>query len=48
MVQTFLVEESKELIYDDEKLNEWKQKCEELGLSEQLALANPEKSPIPL
>jgi hypothetical protein len=47
MVQTFLVEESKELIYDSEKIDEWKAKCEELGLSEQLALCQPEKSPIP-
>lgn len=47
MVQTFLVEESKELIYDSEKIDEWKAKCEELGLSEQLALSQPDKSPIP-
>ena len=47
MVQTFLVEETTELIHDDQKLGEWKQKCEELGLTAQLELANPEKSPIP-
>lgn len=47
MIQSFLVEETKELIYDSDKIQEWKQKCEELGLSEQLALAEPNKSPIP-
>ncbi len=47
MVQSFLVEESKELIYDADKLSEWKQKCEALGLSDQLALAATDKSPIP-
>lgn len=47
MVQSFIVEESKELIYDSDKIQEWKEKCEELGLSEQLKLAAPEKSPIP-
>jgi hypothetical protein len=47
MVQTFIVEETKELIYDADKIEEWKSKCEELGLSEQLSLAQPEKSPIP-
>ena len=47
MIQSFLVEETKELIYDSEKIDEWKSKCEELGLSEQLALAEPGKSPVP-
>lgn len=47
MIQSFLVEETKELIYDSEKIDEWKSKCEELGLSEQLALAQPGKSPVP-
>lgn len=47
MVQTFLVEETKELIYDADKQEEWKKKCEELGLTEQLNLAAPDKSPIP-
>ena len=47
MVQSFLVEESKELIYESDKLEEWKQKCEELGLSDQLALTSEDKSPIP-
>jgi hypothetical protein len=47
MVQTFLVEETKELIYDNDSLNEWKIKCEELGLSAQLELSTKEKSPVP-
>jgi len=47
MVQTFIVEESKELIYDSDKIQEWKDKCLELGLDKQLELANPDKSPVP-
>jgi hypothetical protein len=47
MVQTFIIEETKELIYDSDKIQEWKDKCQELGLENQLALAEPDKSPIP-
>lgn len=47
MVQTFIVQEAEELIYDSEKIDEWKAKCLELGLNEQLSLAKKEKSPIP-
>lgn len=47
MVQKFLVEEATELIYDSDKIEEWKVKCEELGLTQQIALANGEASPIP-
>lgn len=47
MVKSFLVEETTELIHDVDKLDEWKKKCEELGLDSQIALASPEKSPIP-
>lgn len=47
MTETFLVEEVKELTYDNEQLEEWKNKCNELGLENQLALADPDKSPIP-
>lgn len=47
MVQAFIVQEAEELIYDSEKIDEWKAKCEELGLSEQLNLAKKDKSPIP-
>lgn len=47
MVQTFLIEESKELIYDSDKIEEWKEKCSELGLNKQLDLCAPDKSPVP-
>lgn len=47
MGQIFVIEETKELIYETEKLEEWKEKCAELGLQNQLALAEPNKSPIP-
>jgi len=47
MVQKFIVEEATELIYDSDKIEEWKVKCEELGLTKQIALANGDKSPIP-
>jgi hypothetical protein len=47
MVQTFVVEESKELIYDNDKLQEWKEKCELLGLDKQIALTTKQASPIP-
>jgi hypothetical protein len=47
MVQTFIVEESKELIYDSDKIQEWKEKCEILGLDKQLALTVKEASPVP-
>lgn len=47
MTQTFLVEETKELIYDSDKIEEWKAKCEELGLTGQLSLMTDGKSPIP-
>ncbi len=47
MIQTFMVEESKELIYDNDKLNEWREKCEALGLDKQIALTEKQASPIP-
>lgn len=47
MVQKFIVEEATELIYDSDKIQEWREKCEELGLEKQIALANGDKSPIP-
>lgn len=47
MVQTFVIEETKDLIYDSENLDKWKKKCEDLGLTKQLSLSSPEKSPIP-
>lgn len=47
MIQKFIVEETRELIYETEKLDEWKEKCQELGLENQLALAETNKSPVP-
>jgi hypothetical protein len=46
-VQVFMEEETKELIYDSEKLEEWKSKVQELGLNAQLELCKEDKSPIP-
>jgi hypothetical protein len=47
MVQSFLVEEAKNLIFEGDALEEWKQKCADLGLDGQLALTSEDKSPIP-
>lgn len=47
MVQTFIIEETKELIYNGDQIDEWKLKCKELGLENQLTLAQDGKSPIP-
>src|SRR5690606_40560113 len=47
MVETFLVKEAEELIYDNDKIVEWKEKCQQLGLAKQLELASPDNSPIP-
>jgi len=46
-VQTFVVEETQELIFDNDKLDEWKETCQALGLEKQGKLAQPQKSPIP-
>jgi|GEM_PF-2492088 len=49
MVETFIIEDTKDLITDVAQLDEWKTKCEELGLENQLNLVGGEKdsSPIP-
>lgn len=47
MIQTFVLEETKQLIYDNDSIDEWKAKCQELGLESQLTLAQEGKSPIP-
>jgi len=46
-VQTYLIEETEELIYDGEKLREWERLINELDLEGQTKIQNPEKSPIP-
>lgn len=46
-VETFIIEETVELIYDNEKLEKWNDLVKELGLQGQTKIVKPEKSPIP-
>lgn len=47
VVETFVIEETAELIYDNEKLDKWNELVAELGLQGQTKIVAPEKSPIP-
>ena len=47
IVDTFINTEVEELIYDEDKLQEWKTKVEEMNLHGQIKLAETEKSPNP-
>jgi hypothetical protein len=47
IVETFIIEETKELIYDNEQLDKWNKHVEELGLKGQTKIISKEKSPIP-
>lgn len=47
IVETFVIEETAELIYDNEKLDKWNELVGELGLEGQTKLVQPERSPIP-
>lgn len=47
VVETFIIEETKELIYDGEKLEKWNNLVQELGLNGQNKIVAPEKSPVP-
>jgi hypothetical protein len=47
VVETFIIEETAELIYDNEKLDQWNAHVESLGLVGQKQIVKPEKSPIP-
>lgn len=47
VVETFVIEETQELIYDNEKLDKWNKYVEELGLTGQTKIITPTKSPIP-
>ena len=47
VVETFLMEETVELTYDQEKLDKWNGLVEELGLLGQEKLVEPDKSPVP-
>jgi hypothetical protein len=46
-VETCIIEETQELIYDNEKLDQWNKLVGELGLTGQTKIVKPEKSPIP-
>jgi len=46
-VETFVIEETAELIYDSEKLKKWNKIVSDLGLDGQSKIVKPEKSPIP-
>lgn len=46
-VETFVIEETAELIYDNEKLDEWNRMIEELNLKGQSQIVKKDKSPIP-
>jgi hypothetical protein len=47
VVETYIIEETAELIYDNEKLDKWNDLVSELGLSGQTKIVQKEKSPIP-
>jgi hypothetical protein len=47
VVETFLTEETVELIYDNEQLDKWNKHVEELGLEGQTKIVHTDKSPIP-
>jgi hypothetical protein len=47
VVETFVIEETAELIYDNEKLDEWNRMVDELGLTGQSQVIKKEKSPVP-
>jgi hypothetical protein len=47
VVETFIIEETQELIYDNEKLDQWNGLVSSLGLKGQAKICAPQKSPIP-
>lgn len=47
VVETYIIEETQELIYDNERLDQWNKLVGELGLTGQTKIVKPEKSPIP-
>lgn len=46
-VETYIIEETQELIYDNEKLDQWNSLVKELGLTGQTKIQAKDKSPIP-
>ena len=47
IVETFVIEETASLIYDNEQLDKWNGLVAELGLTGQTSIQTKEKSPIP-
>ena len=47
VVETFIIEETAQLIYDNEKLEAWNKHVSELGLTGQTKIVKKDKSPIP-
>lgn len=47
VVETYIIEETQELIYDNEKLDQWNNLVNELGLEGQTKVVKAEKSPLP-
>jgi hypothetical protein len=47
VVETYIIEETQELIYDNEKLDQWNGLVQSLGLTGQTAIQVKDKSPIP-
>lgn len=47
VVEIYVIEETKELIYDNEKLDQWNKLVADLGLQGQTSVIKTEKSPIP-
>lgn len=46
-VELFIIEETQDLIYDNEKLDQWNNLVSELGLTGQTQVVKTDKSPIP-
>lgn len=47
VVETYIMEETQALIYDDAKLDEWNKYVNDLGLTGQHSIVKPTKSPMP-
>lgn len=47
VVETFLIEETVALIYDNEQLEKWNKYVEDLGLTGQMAVVKKENIPVP-
>lgn len=47
VVETYIIEETQELIYDNEKLDQWNNMVNQLGLTGQTQVVKADKSPIP-